>query len=433
MGRSSSMQKFVGFGLCFLLLLQVGAVGQSKRERQREITPARLEKLIRAASQGSPVVRPQAAQRLEKMGPMAHKAVLEHVQGKEDLFGVGPELLEVAAALATPGDGGRTELRARFWGYVGERDFPWRAALVAGLGREPQGQERGRFVALLDDRLLAVRLAAMKGFAGESAAELLPLIQARLAKETEGVARRALARRAYELGHTRSLWLLYAELGRADYFFDQPVGLVARLEAAKFLKALLPEGPKFDAQAPVESDAALAQRQAWHALILAIAGPEPKRIVGPVAPVGTPILGLELRSCRRGEFFLRWTDQDQLWIGRGRPWAFDLKPGTHASLMIAAQGAAMAMGDRKLTGQPGCDQESFHMRFPGSKRSSVYMITKGPAPVPDLRPYALDPLLREMMGTLQVQGLPEGLASELAEALVDLGGDYRRDRGKKAE
>ncbi|MDF1839008.1 MAG: HEAT repeat domain-containing protein, partial [Planctomycetota bacterium] len=411
--------------------IQSAAAGQGKR--QREITPERLGRLIRAASQGSPIVRPQAAQRLEKMGPVAHKAVLDHVRSHGDLFGVGPELLEVAAGLATPGEDTHRDLRARFWGHVGERDFPWRAALVAGLGRHAQPDERERFVELLEDRLLAVRLAALKSFASEGSETLLPLVQSRLEKETEDVALRALARRAYELGHAPSLWLLHAERGRSDYFFDQPVGLVARLEAAKFLKALIPDGPEFDAQAKVQTPGAVKQRKAWRDRIEGIAGPKMESAVDGIAPAGTPVLGLELRSCRRGEFFLRWTDQDQLWVGRGQPRCFDLAKGTHESLIVAARGAAAAMGDRHLTGQPGCDQESFHMRLPDSERSSGYLITKGPAPVPNLRPIALHPLLREMMGSLEGPRLPKGLAEDLREALIDLGGDYRPEPNPKTE
>ncbi len=188
MVRTSSIIRFLGIALCCLLAFQADALGQGKRKR--EITPERLAKLIRAASQGSPVVRPQAAQRLERMGPVAHKAVLEHVRGKQDLFGVGPELLEVAAALAAPDEDGMAPLRIRFWGHVGERDFPWRAALVSGLGRNRQAGERERFVELLDDRLLAVRLAALKSFATETRDTLLPLVQTRIGLETEDVALR---------------------------------------------------------------------------------------------------------------------------------------------------------------------------------------------------------------------------------------------------
>jgi hypothetical protein len=431
-GRTSSLHKVMGLCLCLLLLFQADALGQGKG--RRAITPERLAKLISAASKGSPVVRPQAAQRLQKMGPVAHKAVLEHVKSKADLFGVGPELLEVAAALAVPGDGGHPELRKRFWEHVGERDFPWRAALVAGLGRNAEPVELVNFQVLLNDRLVAVRLAALIGLdTGDSNPFFLARVLARLKVETEGVARRALARKAFEHGHTESLWLLYAELSRADYFFDQPVGLVARLEASRFLRTLLPEGPDFDAQAAVDSSGAQTQRAAWLQYLKPIAGPEPKTSSAARQPLGEPILGLELRSCRRGEFFLRWTDADQLWVGRGRPLCIDLEPGTHRALLVAAQGAAAAMGNQHLTGQAGCDQESFHLRLPGSKRSSVYLITKGPAPVKDLRPFSLNPLLRELMKTLTVAELPKGMAGDLQDALIDLGGEYRIPAEKAAD
>ncbi len=416
------MQRFVGFCLCVLVLLQGNSFAQSKRKR--EITPARLEKLIRAATQGSPVVRPQAAQRLIKMGEVGHKAVFDFVSSKQDLFDVGPELLEAAAQLAVPLDGKRTELRKRFRKELGDLDFPWRASLVSGLGKNMQGGETEAFVALLDDRMLAVRLAALKGFADADAEFILPRIQARLKVETEGVARRALARRAYEAGQASSLWILYGELGRDDRFFDQPVGLIARLEASRFLQALLPEGPTFDAQAPVDSEAALAGRAAWLAYLKPIAGPQLTEPVPATIPRGTAILGLELRSCRRGEFFLRWTDGDQLWLGRGNPVCFDLQPGSHKALIAQAQGTLAALGDKHLTGQPGCDQESYHFQLPGSKRPSVYLITKGPRPVPDLRPLPLNGMLADLMASLSKSGLPELISMELIEALKDLGGKY---------
>ncbi|MCP5024229.1 MAG: hypothetical protein GY930_20970 [bacterium] len=416
------MQRFVGLCLCLLVLFQGSSFAQSKRKH--EITPARLEKLIRAATQGSPVVRPQAAQRLVKMGEVGHKAVFDFVSSKPDLFDVGPELLEAAAQLAVPLDGKRAELRKRFWKDLGNLDFPWRASLVSGLGKNMQAGETEAFVALLEDRMLAVRLAALKGFADVDAKLILPRIQARLKVETEGGARRALARRAYEAGQASSLWILYGELGRDDRFFDQPVGLIARLEASRFLKALLPEGPAFDAQAAVDSEAALAGRAAWLAYLKPIAGPQLTEPVPTVIPRGTAILGLELRSCRRGEFFLRWTDGDQLWLGRGNPVCFDLQPGSHKALIAQAQGTLAALGGKHLTGQPGCDQESYHFQLPGSKRPSVYLITKGPRPVPELRPLPLNGLLADLVASLSKSKLPESISSELVEALKDLGGSY---------
>ncbi|MBL4771827.1 MAG: hypothetical protein JKY61_11975, partial [Planctomycetes bacterium] len=286
----SSPARFTVWLLIALFVGQTCALGQGRKKR--EITPARLEKLIRAATQGSPVVRPQAAQRLMKMGPVAHSAVLEHIASKTDLFAVGPELLEVAATLALPGEARTAALRVQFWKQVAQRDFPWRAALVSGLGKNPQAGEQDRFVELLGDRMLAVRLAALRRFSVGDSEDLLPILQARLLVETEGVARRALARRAVEAGHAQSLWVLFGELSRNDYFFDQPVGLIARLEAARDLKVLLPEGPAFDAQAPVDSESSVAQRAAWLAYLQPLAG---LRQVSPevrVQPAGEPLIGL---------------------------------------------------------------------------------------------------------------------------------------------
>lgn len=174
----------------------------------------------------------------------------------------------------------------------------------------------------------------------------------------------------------------------------------------------------------MDSEAAVAARAAWLAFLKPIAGPQGAQPVPAVTPRGTPILGLELRSCRRGEFFLRWTDGDQLWLGRGNPVCFDLKPGSHKALIAQAQGTLATLGDKHLTGQPGCDQESYHFQLPGSKRPAVYLITKGPRPVPDLRPLALNGLLADLMASLPESGLSESIVTELIEALKDLGGKY---------
>src|SRR5690606_34290310 len=76
---------------------------------------------------------------------------------------------------------------------------------------------------------------------------------------------------------------------------------------------------------------------------------------------GEALLGIEVRSCRQGEHFLRWTADDELWVGAGNPTRIALPEGTTARLVEAAAALAPELGPRGAFGEPGCDLEQLHL------------------------------------------------------------------------
>ncbi|HRV81638.1 MAG TPA: hypothetical protein P5218_09390, partial [Planctomycetota bacterium] len=256
------------------------------------------------------------------------------------------------------------------------------------------------------------------------------------ATETDDRVQRGLALLALRHGDLPAAWRLFHELTRNDRFFDQPVGQVARLEAAQFLQQAMPEAPHVDGSLDPKSPEAEAQRAALAEYLRAQAGPDPGASQTSVEPEGSTVLGLELRSCRSGEAFLRWTDQDTLWVGRTSPVVVALAPGTTERLQAAADAMGAAMGKKYLTGEAGCDLEGFHWRPDGAKRSSRYLVTKGPKPVPGLRPAPLQAMAQALLLTLpsgpQLEPQLDHLRERIAGLLTDIGGALDAESGPAA-
>ncbi|HRV81442.1 MAG TPA: hypothetical protein P5218_08405, partial [Planctomycetota bacterium] len=118
-----------------LAALLVGVVLGGAFAQDKELAPERIQKLIEASIHGSPVVRPQAAERLIGAADQVRGAVMERllqaaaVPDQEGWFPLGPDFLRAAAELA-PADGSPDGPRAKLWKAIGESSFPWRAPVV---------------------------------------------------------------------------------------------------------------------------------------------------------------------------------------------------------------------------------------------------------------------------------------------------------------
>ncbi|MEO0652440.1 MAG: hypothetical protein AAFZ65_17330, partial [Planctomycetota bacterium] len=138
-----------------------------------------------------------------------------------------------------------------------------------------------------------------------------------------------------------------------------------------------------------------------------------------LAPPGR--IGLELRSCRKGELFLQWGPGDLLFVGRGRPREIELTRGTVARLEALAATSYSALDGQRAFGRPGCDLESLRLDGPDRELDAVFL-QKGPEPQPELRPAALDALVAGLVGSL-----PEAegeLRQRLAETLEAVAGPF---------
>lgn len=395
------------------------------------VVRARIERLIGLASSGRAVVRPQAAQRLVEFGsdavPLLRARVGEDGEGLEAL---GPELVEVLA------DFGDVELRKLLWWQLDEPDFPWRPQATRSLARSAQEVERARFLLLATDRLGQVRAAAAEalGELGRDSASDDGLgltetaLRERLADTDEGV-RRAAAAALMSWGDTAAPFWLLEELKRDDSFFELRTGERARFAATKLLEAhygdLAGYQPAFD---PDQLEMRLAWRKLEERLMAANGNqrPELPDVALANAPRIDAVFGLELRSCRHGDAWLRFTADDELYVGTGRAVRVTLPEGTLSTLLAGIADRLDRLGDERFWGTSGCDTEQLHWHPPGAERIANYIVSKGAEPIPDLRPEALSDVARAILAVL-----PDGshddprlahLRTRVAAALAAIGG-----------
>lgn len=383
---------------------------------------AQVDKYLRHAQSGNPGVRPQAAQRLVGIGAPAAARILE-LAGDDPagLAQFGSDVVEVLGEFES------TELRSHTWGALHDPDFPWRPAAARTLARTATGFELGSLTELLDDPLAAVRAAAVEGFAHLDARDHEPLVRALLLDEDDRT-RRAAAVLLDTWGHREALAWLVEDLKRTDRFFDLPTGKQARFQALGMLQRQLGESLAF--RADLEPDApenveALAAIEARCRELRGDATPE----LAPWARAGGASIdaafGVELRSCRRGEFFLRFGAGDALWVGTGNAARVQLPEGTTARLAEALAEPFAELADERFWGSFGCDSEQYFWTPPGADSVDTYRVMKGQRSVDGLRPDALGRVAATLLEVLPDEGddpRVASLRSRLGLALEAVGG-----------
>lgn len=419
--------------ICGLLSLSFMTV--SPRDEADDKLQAKITKYLELARSGRVSVRPQAAKRLVKMGAPALQRVIEACgPDGEQLADLGAYFVEVLADFDDP------KLRQFLWHSLGDLDFPWRGPAARSLAKEPELDEHLAFVLLLEDRLDQVRLAALDGLEqgqwelamhGNERWDALriPSIEQRLmlaaSSDASDRVRRAAALLLDRTGHHGYLVWLLEDLQRTDTYFRLPLGEQARFAAIRALKKRLGDDFGFIAEdspaSPENAKALIALREA----IMARLDGEP-----PVVPEiwkstthgSADVIGLELRSCRVGEFFLRWNRDDVLLVGTGRPQAINLPEGSVARLEKLMGEELNSLGAERYWGEPGCDMEQFRW-VDAEGKVQAFLISKGQAEVQNLRPKALGRVARALVASIPT-GSDPSLAAEVRTALELLGGEF---------
>ena len=404
-----------------LLALALGAAEAAPQESE-------VDRLLRAATTGRTVVRPQAARRLVRHYEAAdageRRAIAERLRREAgdtpaELARLGSALVEVLGSFDDD------VLRRRLWAAFDDPDFPWRPYAARSLAGTARGDEAARYERWLTDPIAPVREAGVAALGTLGRRASVELVRARLADE-DGRVRRAAADQLVRWGEDDALWWLFEELGRSDRFFDRPTGEQARFAAAPILERALGGDLDLDPGAAPESESGREARARLEARLRERAGERPSlpAVARASGETAGEVIGLELRSCRKGEFFLRWTADDRLLVGLGRPVEVPLPAGSVTELAAAATAATGEL-DARLFGAPGCDVE--HLLLRGSDGTTdVWIVSKGPDPVDDLRPARLSELFRRLVAALPDASHQDPrldrLRSRAAEALVSIGG-----------
>jgi hypothetical protein len=301
--------------------------------------------------------------------------------------------------------------------------------VARALAEQPQDTETAAFQLHLDDPLAVVRAAMARGFGQvEGSLEVLERV---LLDENDRV-RQAAAFALLDRGQRDVLWYLLEELKREDKYFERPTGTSARITVSR---ALSKRGLDLNGYDSRQEPTTPANARAIEQLAESLKGKPPPMTSWQTAggPISRERIGLELRSCRAGEFFLRWTDDDRLLVGQGNPAVVVLPPGTTRKLVRGLAASYDDLEGKRFFGAPGCDLEQVLLRRNPSSHSEALVIAKGPAFVPDLRPTPLTEGYAPMIATL-----PDGestdprlhnLLRRVRAALAVLGGsvaDLRR-------
>jgi hypothetical protein len=385
---------------------------------------AQLERWLDAARNGSPVVRPQAAERLRRAGAPAAE-LLRPLAGETpaELAALGADLVEVLGRFGDP------ELRGRLWTAVAEPDFPWRPAAVRSLVHEPEAGEEPRFLTLAADPLAAVRVALVTVLPGDGSGNPGDALSPLLHDEDDRV-RRAAAAELARRGATHPLLWLLEDLGRTDRWFEIDTGRRARFDAARLWRGLGRDLGSYD---PAREPGEPGNQSALFELRAAVTREfqrEPPALpdfarAGGDAPPG--VIGLELRSCRRGELYLQWGPADVLFVGQGRPREVALAPGTVERLSQTATSSLAALGEQRVFGQPGCDAEVTRLDLDGAELQTLSLL-KGAQPVPGLRPAPLEELVAQLLAS--VPAAESELAQRLRDGLEAVGGPARASQSE---
>lgn len=409
---------------------------------------ALFERWLDAAKSGPPPVRPQAANRLVSLGEEAAGWLAERFgEDLQALAEQGPETVEVLGRFA---DG---RLDGLLWAVISERDFPWRPAAMRALaqgandrvagGRADEAERwRPGFLYALYDPLAAVRQAALFGLEAlgwtvdwDPDLDSRPSVRARLADEDDRV-RRTAALLLDAWGEPASLAWPLADLARDDRWFELDPGRAARHDARRLLERRLGDLGEVRAELDPNDPGQQGARADLAVRIAARAGlelselPRLPQVARPPLALPPAVVGLELRSCRRGEWFVAVGRDDVLRLGLGNPAELPLAEGTARRLAEALTGALEALGEERDFGRPGCDLEAYRLVLPDGSLAHL-RLHKGPEPVPDLRPAPLAAVAAELVAAVAEahRRLPAGsdprladLPERLAEALTSVGG-----------
>jgi len=197
-------------------------------------------------------------------------------------------------------------------GWARDRDFYWRGQALGALANRRLPKYRELFLKSITDAAFLTRIHAGRGLCLLGGEEDRQRVLALLGDEDPRV-RVWIALTLVEEGDLRGLPELVEALGRDDKFLGDPWGLRGAMRALGALKKIAGKEFGYDITvSPQQNAAAIA---AFRSLAKEKLGKR-YRPAKPALVDKTPYSGgVEVRSCRNGDLFIRWTPDGTLVLG----------------------------------------------------------------------------------------------------------------------
>ncbi|MEE2887190.1 MAG: hypothetical protein VX951_07135 [Planctomycetota bacterium] len=193
--------------------------------------------------------------------------------------------------------------------WAGDRDFYWRSQALKGLANRRRPELKKLFTSNLQDPAYLTRIEAGRGLCllGDHSRTL------GLLADVDPRVRLRVAVCLVEEGNDRGLPTLIEALRQETSFLDYPWGQIGAIVAFKTMRKLAAQDFGFvPGESRTKNGDAVAGFEKWARVRLGKNWVDPVQIPGD----DTSYLGgIEIRSCRNGDMFLRWTADQVLVIG----------------------------------------------------------------------------------------------------------------------
>ncbi|MGE0143679.1 MAG: HEAT repeat domain-containing protein [Planctomycetota bacterium] len=200
-----------------------------------------------------------------------------------------------------------------------DREFYWRSHALSGLVRALDPADRARFRAAIDDPAHLFRIEGARGLIGLGFADGDESAVISLVSDHDPRVRLRVALALFGMGDRRAATeIALAIAGSSRVFLDDPFGAREATEAIRGLRDLGVDVEGLDADDATARSAARAR--VFHVLGVKQDTLDVAASVGSLRePEGMAAVdgGLELRSCVRGDLFLRWTADGRFFEGLG--------------------------------------------------------------------------------------------------------------------
>lgn len=331
-----------------------------------------------ANSKEKPQLHVSAARRLkERGGPAVAPFVADYVEkrGRNALSIVGTEVL---GSLKDP------RILKLLHELVADKDFTWRPAATRALAEQADPASLETFRAGLGDKLWGVRAASVLGLERLKDAASAPRLKELLGDEIYDVRAQA-AKSLHSLGDSAGLPVLVEALRSDTVWFEIDYGQIAREDAWNFLKKLTKSDFGYKPWESAEARApGLAKFEDWISKTIPDWRERVPEKARSRAEKADYVFGYELRSCQRGDFFLRLDAEGRLVLGYFNLEKAALEPAERRELEAALEGAKAV--DRSIPyGEGGCDFEQFYVKD-GARFDKLWIGTRG-------RPAKVEPFI----------------------------------------